>query len=204
MRETAASLALLPDTPHGGAARALGAHRAGDRGRAAAAAGREPPPLRRRARRAPRGARAPGARAGRCRSRPRRRSRSWCSPCRSCRCTASSTRAHQVGREGDRGRVRRAGERCRAHARSGLESGIGRDARPGRAAARRHRLPPRRPPRPALVEPDVPAVGADRERATPDRRVGRGARPGSDGGRVPRQRPGPRVRGHGRALRAGS
>ena len=135
-----------PDTPMDAPPELWDAHRAGDRRRIATrpGAGRARPrrSTSSRARRAAAGRDAVD-RAGAPR---RRRSRSWCSPRRSCRCTDQLDQRSAARADGDGGRVR-SGREGRRRARGRAAVGVGRDARPRRAPARRHRLPPRRPPR---------------------------------------------------------
>ena len=189
MRETAAALALLPDTPLE-PLRPSSGHGSRKRSR---------PTVSKTTGRATRSRRATSSRhaarrvpGGSHRSPWPPRSRSCCWRWRSSRCRAGST-AHTGP---DRPRwppPSTAPPGCRRPHR-GPGVGVGRDARPRRAAARRDGLPARRPPARARAGPDVPAVGVDRTEGCAGRGVGGRARTGPHRGRVPRERTGARVR----------
>ena len=182
MRETAASLALLPDTPTDAPPELWDAHRAGDRAPTRA----RPPPST--------AAAAVDELAARRRD-AARRGRAWIAVGVAAAAVAIVVLAaqvvslhHQLDQRARLGpsataaafdRAAHAPRRARGRARR-------------RPRARRSpgvvllpdgtRLPPRRPPRAAARRPDVPTVGGHREREDADRRLGRRARPGPGGG----------------------
>ena len=200
MRETAASLALAARSPTRRAARAVGPHRERDRGRPGAR--RAAVARRRRARGAARPADARRVGRAGCRSRPR--SRSWCSPRRSCSLNGRLDRlASRPDRDGRGVRPRREGRRrARGRARS-------------RTRARRSRASCSCPTAPATSAATTSTpLAADKtyqlwavtgSETTPTVVSAGVLGPEPSARRLPRQRPGARVRGdrRGRGRRGG-